>query len=191
MSYFEYGETEINHLKRRCRKLGMAIDRIGFIQRNTMPNPFEALVHSVVGQQISTSAAKTVWKRFEILVGEIKPKNIQNVDPAAIQKCGMTTRKVNYILGIAHAACSGEIDFDSLQSLSDEEIIKKLSALDGVGVWTVEMLLIHSLCRPDIISYGDLAIRRGMMNLYGLKSLNKAQFDRYRKRYIPYSSTAS
>ena len=66
-----------------------------------------------------------------------------------------------------------------------------LSALDGVGVWTAEMLLIFSLQRPDVVSWGDLAIRRGMMALYGLNSLTRTQFDNYRKRYSPYGSVAS
>ena len=191
MSYFEYGETEIAHLKRKCKKLGKAIDRLGFIQRETKLNPFEALIHSIVGQQISIGAVKTIWSRFQALVGEVTPQNILNADSAAIQKCGLTNRKVGYILGIAKAAYTGEVDFNSLSNFTDEEIIRKLTSLDGIGVWTVEMLLIHSLCRPNVISYNDLAIRRGMMKLYGLKSLSKAQFERYKKRYIPYSSTAS
>jgi 3-methyladenine DNA glycosylase/8-oxoguanine DNA glycosylase len=125
------------------------------------------------------------------LVGEITPENLLNCNPEAIQKCGLTNRKVVYIQGIANAAFSGEIDFNALQTQSDNDIITKISALDGVGVWTVEMLLLHSFKRPDVLSYGDLAIRRGMMKLYGLKSLNKAQFERYRKRYTPYGSVAS
>lgn len=191
MSYFEYGETEISHLKRKCRRLGLAIDRLGIIRRETMPDPFEALIYSIVGQQISTGAVKTIWKRFQALIGKITPENLLNGNPEAIQKCGLTNRKVTYILDIARAACSGQVDFSTMHKLTDEEIIRKLSALNGVGVWTAEMLLIHSLCRPDVISYGDLAIRRGMMNLYGLKSLTKTQFDRYRKRYVPYGSVAS
>jgi DNA-3-methyladenine glycosylase II len=100
-------------------------------------------------------------------------------------------KKVGYIKGIAEEAMSGEIDFNNLNSLSDEEIIKKLTALHGIGVWTVEMLLIFSLNRPNIVSYKDLAICRGMMNLYGLKTLSKEQFEKYKKRYSPYGSVAS
>ena len=103
----------------------------------------------------------------------------------------MTLRKAGYIKGIADAAITGELDFETLYTFTDMEIIKKLSALNGVGVWTAEMLLIFSLCRPDVVSYGDLAIRRGMMNLYSLKSLPKEKFDRYLKRYSPYGSVAS
>lgn len=103
----------------------------------------------------------------------------------------MTLRKAEYIKGIASAALTGEVDFSKLHTLTDEEIIKKLSSLNGVGIWTAEMLLIFSLCRPDVVSYGDLAIRRGMMNLYGLKELPKEKFNRYRKKYSPYGSVAS
>ncbi len=191
MSYFEYGETEINQLKRKCKKLGAAIDRIGPIKRRTMLNPFEALIFHIVGQQISSKAVKTVWNRFTTLIGEVTSSNILAADHSAIQKCGMTTRKVNYMVNISIAAQSGEIDFGTLHLLSDDDIIKKLSALNGVGVWTVEMLLLFSFCRPNVISYGDLAIRTGIMNLYGLKSLPKSQFEKYKKRYSPYNSVAS
>ena len=68
--------------------------------------------------------------------------------------------------------------------MPDARVIERLSSLPGIGVWTAEMLLIFSLCRPDVVSWGDLAIRRGMMNLYGLKDLSKKQFDRFRKEVL-------
>jgi DNA-3-methyladenine glycosylase II len=92
---------------------------------------------------------------------------------------------------IAEAALSGELDLNTFHTLPDDEIIKRLSSLNGIGVWTAEMLLIFSLCRPDVVSWSDLGIRRGMMNLYGLKKLGKEQFERHRRRYSPYGSTAS
>lgn len=191
MAYFKYGQKEIEHLKKKDKKLAAAIDEIGMIKRTITPDPFEALVSSIVSQQISSKAADTVWTRLYQLIENISPENILNVEENAIQKCGMTKRKASYIKGIAEAAISGEINFKTLHTLSDEEIIKKLSTLHGVGVWTVEMLLIFSFNRPDIVSYKDLAICRGMMNLYGLKTLSKKQFDRYKKRYSPYGSVAS
>jgi 3-methyladenine DNA glycosylase/8-oxoguanine DNA glycosylase len=103
----------------------------------------------------------------------------------------MSDRKAGYIISIADAALSGFINFDTLHTLTDTEIIKKLTALTGVGVWTAEMLLIFSLERPDVVSYGDLAICRGMMKLYGLKELPKEKFEKYRQRYSPYGSVAS
>jgi DNA-3-methyladenine glycosylase II len=191
MEYFKYGEKEIEYLKKKDKKLSVAINRIGFIKRQVTPDTFVALISSIVSQQISNKAAETVWNRFVGLLTEVTPENIAKVDEEAIQKCGMSIRKVSYIKGAADAALSGQIDFHNLQSLSDDEIIKKLSALHGVGEWTAEMLLIFSLNRLNVLSYKDLAIRRGMMNLYGLKTLSKEQFEKYRKRYSPYGSVAS
>ena len=85
----------------------------------------------------------------------------------------------------------GHINLKELEHLSDDEVIKQLSSLHGVGVWTAEMLLIFSLQRSDVVSYGDLGIRKGMMKLYGLESLTKKQFANYRERYSPYGSVAS
>jgi 3-methyladenine DNA glycosylase/8-oxoguanine DNA glycosylase len=191
MQIFEYGQKEIDYLKSKDKKLGAAIDRIGMIQRRLTPDPFTALVSSVVGQQISSKAADTVWNRMNSLLGCITPKSISQAELSGIKDCGMSVRKAEYIKGIAEAAISGEVDFSTLHTLTDEEIIKKLSALHGVGVWTAEMLMIFSLSRPDVVSYKDLAICRGMMNLYGLKELPKEKFERYRKRYSPYGSVAS
>lgn len=191
MQIFKYGRREIEYLTSRDKKLGAAIDKIGMIEREITPEPFTALVSSVVSQQISNKAAETVWNRLSNLLGSITPESIVKVSLTEIHSCGMTARKAGYIKGVANAAISGEVNFNELHTLTDGEIIKKLSALNGVGVWTVEMLLIFSLCRPDVVSYGDLAIRRGMKNLYGLKELPKERFDRYRKRYSPFGSVAS
>jgi 3-methyladenine DNA glycosylase/8-oxoguanine DNA glycosylase len=191
MHIFEYGQKEIDYLKSKDKKLGAAIDKIGIIERKVTPDPFEALISSVVGQQISSKVAATVWSRLIELIGNINPESISKTDISNIQACGMSQRKAGYIKGIGDAAISGEVDFRLLHTMTDEEIIKKLSSLHGVGEWTAEMLLIFSLNRPDVVSYKDLAIRRGMMNLYGLKELPKEKFDKYRKRYSPYGSVAS
>ncbi len=191
MEIFKYGEKEIEYLKKKDKKLGAAIDKIGMIEREITPDPFTALVSSIVGQQISSKAADTVWNRLCQLLGSITPETIAGADLPQIQSCGMSNRKAEYIKGIADAALSGEVDFAMLHTLTDEEIITKLSSLHGVGAWTAEMLLIFSLSRPDVVSFKDLAIRRGMMNLYGLKELPKEKFERYRKRYSPYGSVAS
>ncbi|AHF07102.1 DNA-3-methyladenine glycosylase family protein [Desulfitobacterium metallireducens] len=191
MPFFEYGQKEMECLKRKDKRLGEAIEKIGMIQREILPDPFTALISSVVSQQISNKAAATVWSRLTTLLGSITPECIAQVDQSAIQGCGMSVRKAGYIKGIADAAMNGTVDFANLHTFQDEEIIKKLSSLHGVGIWTAEMLLIFSLSRPDVVSYRDLAICRGMMNLYGLKDLSKEKFERYRKRYSPYGSIAS
>lgn len=191
MLFFEYGQKEIDYLRRRDKKLGTAIDQIGMMKREIIPDPFAALVSSVVSQQISKKAAATVWNRLYALLGSITPESITQANLAEIQSCGMSERKAGYIKGIADAGRSGLVDFNTLHALTDEEIVKKLCSLRGVGVWTAEMLLIFALGRPDVVSYNDLAICRGMMNLYSLKELPKEKFERYRKRWSPYGSVAS
>ena len=187
MSIFEYGQKEIDHLKKRDKKLGKAIDEIGIIKREVNPDLFSSLISSIVSQQISSKAAVTIFGRLSALAEEITPKRINVLDVESIQKCGMSFKKAGYI----KAAAETDIDFNALAMLTDKEIISLLTTLPGIGVWTVEMLLLFSLRRPDILSYNDLAIRRGMMNLYGLEQITKPEFEKYRKKYSPYGSVAS
>ena len=190
MTYFEYGEKEINHLRRKDKRLGAAIDKIGLIKRKINPDPFSALIESIVAQQISAKAAATVTGRLAALCG-MDQSCLHALTVEEIQACGMSKRKAGYIKGIAQAAVDGIIDFGGLGSKTDDEIIQILTALNGVGLWTVEMLLIFSLARPNVVSYSDLAIRRGMMHLYGHKDMPRDRFARYAARYAPYGSVAS
>ena len=191
MQIFVYGQEEVLYLKKKDAKLGAAMDEIGMIQREITPDPFTALVSCVVSQQISKKAATTVWDRLDQYLGSISPQSIARANIQEIQGCGMSARKANYIKGIAEAALTRGVEFDKLNTMSDEEVVRTLSSLHGVGIWTAEMVLIFSLGRPDIVSFGDLAIRRGMQNLYGLQELSRREFDNYRKNYSPYGSVAS
>ena len=191
MRYFEYGDKEIQHLKEKDSILGYVIDEIGRVKRPIEPDVFSSLISSVIGQQISNQAALTVKMRFLNLVGEITPKNIMNTRITDIQQCGMTMRKAEYIKGIAESVMRNETDFEMLKKLPAKEVIRQLTQLKGIGEWTAEMLLIHSLQRPNIISYHDLAIRRGMKKLYQMEELPKKTFNRYKENYHPYATTAS
>lgn len=191
MCFFKYGNNEINYLKKKDKRLGEAIDRIGIIEREVIPDLFTALINSIVGQQISSKAADTVWERLEALLGEITPHNITEASGEDIQKCGMSHRKASYIKGAAEEVLKGQLDMEELKSLPDEEVVKRMTALHGVGVWTAEMLMIFSMERQNIVSWNDLAIRRGICRLYNHKDLTKDQFNRYRKRYSPFGSVAS
>ena len=190
MNYFEYGEKEIGYLCKKDKKLCAAIEQIGTIKRKVNPDPFSALVESVIAQQISGKAAATVSDKLDVLCG-LKADRIHSMTAEEIQACGMSMRKAGYIKNIADAAVTGAVDFDKLKYRTDQDVIEILTKLNGVGVWTAEMLLIFSLMRPDVVSYGDLAIRRGMMGLYGHKELPKERFLRYAKRYSPYGTVAS
>jgi DNA-3-methyladenine glycosylase II len=189
-AFFPYGAEEIGHLSARDKRLGRAIEQIGYLERRVTPDVFTALVNCIVDQQISSKAAETIWRRLTERF-ELTPASLAAADVEAIQQCGITMRKASYISGISRAVAGGDLDLGALNALSDDEVIRALSAWPGIGVWTAEMILIFSLMRPDVLSFDDLAIRRGMMNLYGHKTLTKERFARYRKRYSPYGSVAS
>lgn len=191
MPIFEYGDKEINYLKSRDKILGEAIDRIGMIEREIDPDLFSSLVSSIVSQQISGKAAETVWNKLCEKVGEITPESMAKISEPELQSCGMSFRKAGYIKGITDAVIQKEIDLDKLRSMPDNEVIKELTKLRGIGVWTAEMILIFSLGRPDVLSYNDFGIRKGMMKLYGLNELTTGTFEHYRKEYSPYGTVAS
>ena len=188
--YFPYGETEIAHLKKRDKKLGAAIDAVGPIRREVTPDLFQALIFSIAGQQISNKAARTIRARLGERF-ELTPAGLAMAPVEDIRQCGMSLRKAGYIKGIAESAHCGALDLAAMVDLPDQDFIRRLEALNGIGVWTAEMLLIFCLRRPDIVSWGDLAIRRGMMRLYNLSSLSREQFELRRKRYAPFGSVAS
>jgi DNA-3-methyladenine glycosylase II len=108
-----------------------------------------------------------------------------------LQTCGITFRKADYIKDFANKTQSGEFDIDALRVMPDADLISKLSELKGIGVWTAEMLMIFCLQRPDVISYGDLAIQRGLRMLYHHKSIDRRLFEKYARRYSPYGTVAS
>ena len=189
--FFPYTQADLDILKKKDKKLAAVIERYGMIEREINRDLFCALLGSIISQQISGKAADTVENRLIDLCGEITPERIHEINISAIQRCGMSMRKAQYIKAAGEAVYTGLIDLSSLEAMSDNDIIGLLSSLPGIGVWTAEMLLIFSLRRMDVLSYGDLAIRRGLCKLYGHKSLSKEQFARYKKRYSPYGSIAS
>ena len=108
-----------------------------------------------------------------------------------LQDVGMSYRKAEYILDFAEKVKSGAFDVEALEQMPDDAVVLELTSLKGVGVWTAEMVMIFCMQRPDVVSFGDLAILRGMRMLYRHRALDRAKFDKYRKRYSPYGSVAS
>ena len=189
--YFRYGETELSHLRRQDERLAEVIDRVGMVKRRVIPDLFAALVHTIVGQQISTRAHETIWQRIQAAIGPVTPAVIDALPPETLRNLGLSLRKVGYIRSAARKIIDGEFDIDALRDLPDEEVCARLSALEGIGVWSAEMLMLHSLQRPDILSYGDLAIQRGMRMVYHHRKIDRKLFEKYRRRLSPYCSVAS
>lgn len=189
--YFPYGNEEIAYLAQKDAKLGWAISRIGLIQRPVEPNLFEAVVSSIAGQQISGKALATIWGRIQKRFVPLTPETLAAAPLEELQQCGMPLRKASCIQGMAQAVLQGELALDSLQVLPDAEVQNQLTRLKGIGPWTAEMLLIFSLERQDVVSFGDLAIQRGLRMLYRHRKITPKLFDKYRRRYSPYGSVAS
>ena len=164
---------------------------IGPIRRAVNPDLFSALVKSMVGQQISSKAQATIWQRMKDNFGEITPHTILACTDAELQSCGITFKKAAYIRGIADRVADGRLDIAGLHLKSDAEVCAELVRLDGIGAWTAEMLMLFSMQRPDILSFGDLAIVRGMRMLYRRKKITRELFEKYRRRYTPHGSVAS
>ena len=189
--YFSYGDTETAYLKSKDKALGAVIDAIGHIDRTVDTDLFSSVVHHILGQQISTKAQQTLWERMQDGLGAITADTLLDAGRDIIQSFGTTFKKADYILDFASKVQSGAFDIEAVEHMSDEEAIAALSSLHGIGVWTAEMILLFCLQRPDILSYGDLAILRGMRMVYRHRAIDRKKFERYRKRLSPYGSVAS
>lgn len=189
--YFEYGSTETEYLKSKDKKLAAVIEQIGHIDRPVDTDLFSSVVHHIIGQQISTKAQQTIWRRMQETFGNVTPKAVSKADVNTLQSLGMTFRKAEYIKDFCDKIVKGGFDLEAVKAMSDEDAITALAGLKGVGVWTAEMILLFCLQRPNILSYGDLAIIRGMRMVYRHRRIDKKLFTKYRRRLSPYCSVAS
>lgn len=189
--YFAYGETEISYLRKKDKRLCEVIDRIGHIDRAVDSELFSSVVHHIVGQQISTRAQATVWQRMQDILGEVNADTILAAGVPKLQSMGMTFRKAEYITDFSEKVRTGAFDLYAVEHMSDADAIRELSALQGIGVWTAEMILLFCLQRPDVFSYDDLAIQRGLRMVYHHRKIDRRLFEKYRRRFHPYCSVAS
>lgn len=189
--FFTYGQTEVDYLKNKDKFLGGVIEKIGPIEREVDKDLFSSVVRHIVGQQISAKAQATVWKRMVNTFGEVNAEKIFAADTETLQSLGMTFRKAEYIKNFAQKVKTREFDLNGIFNKSDEDVIRELSSLKGIGVWTAEMILLFCLQRPNIFSYDDLAIQRGLRMVYHHRKIDRKLFEKYRHRFTPYCSVAS
>ena len=189
--HFEYGEKEISYLKSKDAKLAEVIDTIGFVEREIDTDLFSAVVHHIIGQQISTKAQATIWQRMQDALGQVNAETILSAGVSNLQALGISFRKADYITDFARKVHTGEFDIEAVSQMSDTDAISALSSLKGIGVWTAEMILLFCMQRPDIFSYDDLAIQRGLRMVYHHRRIDRKLFEKYRRRFSPYCSVAS
>ena len=154
---------------------------------------FQALCREVIGQQLAGKAANAINKRFAKLFRkrEITPDALLKLPNQTLRDTGMSWAKAGYVKNIADAYITKIVEFDKLYKMDDEEIVKQLTTIKGVGNWTAEMFLIFTLGREDVFSFGDLGLRKGFSKVYGVENPNKEQVEKVVSKWTPYKSYGS
>jgi DNA-3-methyladenine glycosylase II len=194
-----FSDEAVEHLRGSDDTLKAIIDERGPLdldtrQRGRPEDPYGALLRSIVGQQLSTKAARSIYNRLVELFGgkTPSPQELLDADPETVRAVGLSNAKVRYVRSLAEHVVSGELELDKLDALGDEEVEREVTAVKGLGQWTAHMFLIFHLGRPDVLPVGDLGVRRAVERAYGLEALPSAEeLERLGERWAPYRSLAA
>jgi DNA-3-methyladenine glycosylase II len=190
--------TAVEELRAADPVIGGLIDELGPLdeearRRGRPKDPYGALLRAIVGQQLSTKAARTIFERMlELFDGRVPtPRELIDADPDAIRAAGLSRPKISYLRDLAEKVEDGDLELDRLAELPDDEVMEQLTAVKGLGVWTAHMFLIFHLGRPDVLAVGDLGIRRAVERAYALKDLpDEAELTRIAEPWRPHRSLA-
>ena len=163
-------------------------------RRGRPAEAYGALLRSIVGQQLSTKAARTIYERLIARYGgqTPTPEEILATDPEELRGVGLSRAKAGYLRSLAEHVIGGELELDRLTELEDDKVITQLTAVKGLGPWTAHMFLIFHLSRPDVLPVGDLGVRRAVELAYNLEGLpSVAELERIAEPWRPYRSLAS
>ncbi len=162
-------------------------------RRGRPSDPYGALVRTIVGQQLSVKAARSIYERLTALFGgrTPTPEELVAADPEQVRAVGLSRPKVAYLRDLAERVVDGDLDLDGLAEMGDEEIARQLIAVKGLGQWTVDMFLMFHLGRPDVLPVGDLGVRRAVERAYGLEALpDAATLEALAERWRPHRTLA-
>jgi len=182
----------ILHLKNSDPVMRAIIERIGPCKLQFGEPVFHSLAEAIVYQQLNGKAAVTIFKRFAALAGDpLTPEGILKLTPEKMRAVGLSKQKTSYLFDMAERAHRGELDFSRLPTMSDDEVIKHLTQVKGVGVWTAHMFLMFTLRRPNILPTGDYGVRTAIMKHYKKRKLPRPELmERIAKPWAPYRSVA-
>ena len=182
----------INHLKKSDPILRVIIERVGPCRMEFGEPVFHSLAEAIVYQQLNGKAAVTIFNRFTALAGEpVTPEGILKLTPENMRTVGLSKQKSSYLFDMAERASRGELDFTRLPDLTDEEVIKHLTQVKGVGVWTAHMFLMFTLKRPNVLPTGDFGVQMAIKKHYGKRKLPKPlQMEKIARPWEPYRSIA-
>ena len=173
------------------------VDRVGMVKLKPrrLP-PYESIVHAIIHQQLSGQAAASILARFKTAFGAggYPPADVvAGIDVETLRGAGLSRAKAAYVKDVAGKSLAGAIPtLEKCDSLTDAELIARLTSIKGVGRWTVEMLLIFNLGKPDVLPIHDLGVRRGFQRAYGKRALPEPkQLEKFGKQWGPFRTTAS
>jgi DNA-3-methyladenine glycosylase II len=187
-------QAALSHLKTSDRIMRRLIDDVGPFTLKPQRGGFSMLVRSILSQQISTAAARSIRARLEALAGtkRLTAEIIGGLSIEKLRSVGVSPQKAGYLLDLARKTLDGTLRFQGFSRKSDEEIIATLTQVKGIGVWTAQMYLIFSAGRLDVFPYDDLGVRVAIKELYGLPALpDKTTSHRIATPWRPYASVAS
>ena len=190
--HYDLDNEKVKYLINTDEKLGKLIRYINKTELIIEEDGFKCIVKYIIGQQISDKARETIWQRVCAIWKNITPEKILEIEDNELKRVGLSERKINYIKILASAVISEDINFYDFKELTNEEIIKKLTALKGIGQWTAEMYLIFSLGRENILSKGDGTIRRTIQWMYDLEKLPSSEMlTKYFSSWSQYATIVS
>jgi DNA-3-methyladenine glycosylase II len=194
MNHKEGLRLGVDHVRTACPVMRRVIDAHGPITLRPARDRFGVLVRSIISQQISTAAARTIRTRLET---HLKPNSITAAalarqTEAKLRAAGISRQKASYLVDLARKVDDGTVPLAQIGRLSDEEVIAKLTEIKGIGRWTAEMFLIFSLGRLDVLPVDDLGVRAALKNLHGLKETpSKQQCVELAAPWRPYATIGS
>lgn len=180
------------HLKKCDPVLRAIIERVGPCRMEFGPAEFSSVAEAIVYQQLNGKAAVTIFRRFAAIAGEpITPEGILKLTDAQLRSVGLSKQKSAYLKDLAAKTASGLLDFSRLPELSDEEVIKHLTQVKGIGVWTAHMFLMFSLRRPNVLPTGDYGVQVAVKKHYKKRKLPKPKdMEKIARAWEPYRSVA-
>ena len=184
----------IGHLKQRDPLLAALIEKHGALDFRPEGEMFQSLVESILTQQLAWSAASAIIERVRKLFpgGVIEAAALYSTPTSKLRKAGVSPQKIRYLKDLSKRVYKGKLDLQVLKEAEDRKLLEALDEVLGIGPWTIHMLLIFTLGRPDVLPVDDLGIRKAIQSLYSLPDLpKKEEIEKLAINWRPYSSIAS
>ena len=181
-------------LLKKDEKMNVLINKFGSPEFDIKKDYFQSLLRSIVYQQLSGKSAKAIYDRFIDLIPKnslISPKDVLNLSKDDMRMAGLSFQKIDYVINLSNYFERNSFQKEDVKKMSDQEISKELTQIKGIGQWTVDMFLMFTLNRPDVMPYGDLGIQKGYKKICNMRDLpSKKEMENGSKIWKPFRTLA-